>query len=234
MEKSSFEKIRRLLEISEREHHCRVLLTTENISVIRHNPAPYTLSVIPRPLPSHVVEGEHFVVVDLWCLVSGGANSSRNPIIEASSHVHGARSTSRSSSSSSGGSSSSLPALGERTRSKHPERLLLPAQVAGPAPRVVKVKRKRAFGRRNASGSKGEDFVPWIPADTEGPQDLEEEERLERMTGCSIAMPPARGSGRWFPAVSLILPRLWDLVCLALREDRRCKPLSFLVLLSLG
>ena len=32
-------------------------------------------------------------------------------------------------------------------------------------------------------GSKGEDFVPWVPADTEGPQDLEEEEREERMTG---------------------------------------------------
>ena len=48
---------------------------------------------------------------------------------------------------------------------------------------MVKVKRKRAFGRLNASGSKGEDFIPWIPADTEGPQDLEEEERVERMTG---------------------------------------------------
>ena len=32
-------------------------------------------------------------------------------------------------------------------------------------------------------GSKGEDFVHWVPANTEGPQDLEEEERDERMTG---------------------------------------------------
>ena len=62
-------------------------------------------------------------------------------------------------------------------------RLLPPVQVAGPAPRVVKVKRKRAFRHRNASGSKGEDFVPWVPADTKGPQDLEEKERDERMTG---------------------------------------------------
>ena len=56
-------------------------------------------------------------------------------------------------------------------------------QVAGLAPRVVKVKRKKASGRRNAPGSKGEDFVPWVPANTEGPQDFEEEEREERMTG---------------------------------------------------
>ena len=108
------------------------------------------------------------MVADLRRLVSGSASFSRNPVIKASSWVQGARGTSRSSASSSGDSSSSPPA--------HPERLLLPAQVAGPAPRVVKVKRKRASGRRNTLGSKGEDFIPWIPADTEGPQDLEEEE----------------------------------------------------------
>ena len=48
--------------------------------------------------------------------------------------------------------------------------LLPPVQVAGPAPRVVKVKRKRASGRLNAPGSKGEDFVPWVPADMEVPR----------------------------------------------------------------
>ena len=140
MEKSSIEKIHRLLEISEQERHCRVLLTPENISVVRHNPAPYTLPVIPRPLPLQVVEGEHFVIADLWRLVFGSGNSSRNPIIEASSLVQGAGSTSRSSASSSGGSNSSPPAPCQRTRSSRPERLLPPTQVAGPAPRVVKVK----------------------------------------------------------------------------------------------
>ena len=134
MEKSSIEKIRRFLEIYERERHCRVLLTLENISVVRHNPTPYTLPVIPRPLPSHVVEGEHFVVADLRHLVYGGASSSRNSVIEALSRVHEAGSTSRPYASSSGGSSSSLPALGERTRSSHPERLLLLTRVIGLAP----------------------------------------------------------------------------------------------------
>ena len=134
VEKSSIEKIRRLLEFSERETHCRVLLTLENISVVRHNPAPYTLPIIPRPLPSHVVEGEHFVITDLRRLVSGSASSSRNPVIEASSRVQGAGSTSRLSASLSRGSSSSPLASGKRTKSSHPERLLPPAQVAGPTP----------------------------------------------------------------------------------------------------
>ena len=76
VEKSSIEKIRRLLEISERERHYKVLLTRENISAVRNNPAPYTLPVIPRLLPSNVVEGEHFVLADVRRLVSGSASSS--------------------------------------------------------------------------------------------------------------------------------------------------------------
>ena len=48
---------------------------------------------------------------------------------------------------------------------------------------MVNVKRKRALGRRNAPGSRGDNFIPWVPDDTDGPQDLEEEERVEIMTG---------------------------------------------------
>ena len=55
--------------------------------------------------------------------------------------------------------------------------------MAGSALRVVKIRRKGAFGQRNVPGSKGEDFIPWVSAEHEGPQDLEEEEREERMTG---------------------------------------------------
>ena len=85
VEKLSIEKIRRLLEISEREHHFQVLFTPENISAVRSNSAPYTLPVIPWPLPSDVVEGEHFVVADLRRLVSSSVSFSKDPIIEASS-----------------------------------------------------------------------------------------------------------------------------------------------------
>ena len=87
VEKSSIEKIRRLLEIFERELHCEVLLTLENIYAVIRNPAPYTLLAIPRPLPSNVVEGEHFVIADLRHLASGSASASRDPVVEASSRA---------------------------------------------------------------------------------------------------------------------------------------------------
>ena len=183
VEKSSFEKIRRLLEFSEGERHCKVLLTPENIYVVRHNSTPYNLLVIPRPLPRDVGEGEHFVVVDLRRLVYCGESSSRDPIVEASSQVQDVGSASGASTSSSGSSRSFPPAPGRGARRGHLERQPLHVQVLGPAPRVVRIKRKGGPGRRNALGSKGEDFVPWVPADSEEPQDLEEEERRERMTG---------------------------------------------------
>ena len=87
MEKSSFEKISRLLEIFEKEWHYKVILTPDNISAVRRNPAPYTLSVIPRPLPSDILEGEHFVIADLRRLISSGARPSGGPVVEASSRV---------------------------------------------------------------------------------------------------------------------------------------------------
>ena len=167
VEKSSIEKIRRLLEISEHKRYYKVLLTQG--SVVRCNPAPYTLPVISRPLPSDVIEGEHFVLADLWHLVSSNACSSRDPVVEASSRVQGAKSASRSSTSSSRGSSSSHPAPCRRTRSIHPERLPSPEQVAGFASRVVNIKGKGASGRRNAPRSKREDFIHWVHADTKGP-----------------------------------------------------------------
>ena len=48
---------------------------------------------------------------------------------------------------------------------------------------MVKVKRKRALERRNAPGSRCEDFILWVPDDTDSPQDLEEEEWMERTVG---------------------------------------------------
>ena len=181
VEKSSLEKIRRLLELSERERHCKVLLTPENISAVRHNPAPYNLPVIPRPFPWDVVEGEHFVVVDLRRLVSHCVSSSRDLVVDASSRVQGVGRTSEASTSSRGSSNSSPPPpLGLGTRRGNPERP--PCASAQTRPRVVRIRRKGTPGRRNAPGSKGEDFVPWVPADSEEPRDLEDEERRERMT----------------------------------------------------
>ena len=183
MEKSSLEKIRRLLKISEQKRNYKVLLTLDNISAVRRNPSPYTLQVIPRSLPLDIVEGEHFVIADLWCLISSSARPSGDPVVEASSWVQGAGHASGSSTFLSGDSSSAHPAPNRRTRSSRPERLPLPDRVAGSAPRVVKNRWKGAYGQRNAPWSKGEDFVPWVSVEHEGLQDLEEEEQEERMTG---------------------------------------------------
>ena len=48
---------------------------------------------------------------------------------------------------------------------------------------MITIKRKGAARRRNAPGSRGEDFIPWVGGEPEEFQDLEEEEREERMTG---------------------------------------------------
>ena len=129
------------------------------------------------------MEGEHFVIANLQRLISSSARSSIGLVVEASRRVRGAGSVSGSSTSPSEDSSSSYPVLSRKTRSSRPERLPLPERVAGSAPRVIKIKQKGATGRRNAPRSKREDFVPWVSAKHEDFQDLEEEEREERMTG---------------------------------------------------
>ena len=83
VEKSSFEKIRWLSYISEQERHYKVLLTPDNISAVRRNPTPYTLPVIPLPLPKNIVEGEHIVIANLRRLISSSARPSDGPVVEA-------------------------------------------------------------------------------------------------------------------------------------------------------
>ena len=97
--------------------------------------------------------------------------------------MQGAWRVSGSSTSPSEDSSFSQPIPSRRTRSSRPERLPLSEQVAGSTPRVITIKRKRVVGRRNAPGSKGEDFIPWVSGESEDFQDLEDKEREERMTG---------------------------------------------------
>ena len=181
VEKSSFEKIRRLSEISEQELHYKVLLTLDNISAVRGHPAPYTLLVIPRPLPSDIVEREHFVIADLRRLISSSTRPSSDPVVESSSRVQGSASGSSTSPREDSSSAHLVPS--RRTRSSRPKRLPSLEGVAGSDLQVVKIKRKGVARRRNAPRSKGEDFVPWVSAEHEDFQDLEEEKREERMMG---------------------------------------------------
>ena len=63
MEKAGFKKIQKLLEIFEWERHHEILLTMKNLHELSHNPSPYTLLVIPCPLPIEIVEDEHYVIL---------------------------------------------------------------------------------------------------------------------------------------------------------------------------
>ena len=74
VERASFVKISKLLEISEHERHHEVLLTVKNLHDLRRHPLPYNVLIIPRPLPSEVVECEHFLAADLLSLILGGSS----------------------------------------------------------------------------------------------------------------------------------------------------------------
>ena len=78
MEKASFNKIQRLLETSEQERHHEILLTAKNLRELSCNPSPYIIRVIPRPLPTKIVEGEHYVIADLLNLASGSSTLAKN------------------------------------------------------------------------------------------------------------------------------------------------------------
>ena len=83
VEKASLRKIRRLLEVSKQERHYEVLLTLKNLANVKRSPAPCSLPIIPRLLPSEIVGGEHFVTTDLLDLLVGRASSPGDPEAEA-------------------------------------------------------------------------------------------------------------------------------------------------------
>ena len=83
MEKVSFKKIQKLRKIFEKEWNHEILLTAKNLRELRCSPSPYTIPVIPRPLPVEIVDGEHFVIVDLPNLASGSSSPAKDLETEA-------------------------------------------------------------------------------------------------------------------------------------------------------
>ena len=77
MEKASFKKIQKLLEIFEREQHHEILLTARNLRELSRSPSPYISPIIPRPLPIEIVEGEHYVIANLLNLASGSSSPAK-------------------------------------------------------------------------------------------------------------------------------------------------------------
>ena len=78
MEKASFKKIQRFLEISEQERHHEILLTAKNLRELSRSPSPYIIPIIQRRLPVEIVEGEHYVIADLLNLAPGSSSPSKN------------------------------------------------------------------------------------------------------------------------------------------------------------
>ena len=52
---------------------------------LSRHPSPYSVPIIPRPLPLDIMEGEHFVVADLLSLILSGSSPAR----EAESEMTG-------------------------------------------------------------------------------------------------------------------------------------------------
>ena len=77
-------KIWKLLEIFEWERHQEVL-TWKNLGDLSHKPAPYTVPVIPRPLPIKIMEGEHYVTADLLNSLPGNSSPTRESETEVAS-----------------------------------------------------------------------------------------------------------------------------------------------------
>ena len=143
VKKASLAKIHRLLEVSEQEHHYKVLLTLKNLVDVRWSPAPYSLPIIPCSLPSKIVGGEHFVTIDLLDLLAGRVPSPGDPEAEALRQEQALRASSVPSTSTSGGSSSALPIPYPEAENICPTGLPLPRKRIGLAPRLLMIKKKR-------------------------------------------------------------------------------------------
>ena len=83
MEKTGFKNIQKLLEISERERHHKILLTVRNLHELSRNRSHYILPIIPRPLPTDIEKGKHYFIVDLMNLAPGSSSPAHTSETEA-------------------------------------------------------------------------------------------------------------------------------------------------------
>ena len=74
MEKTRLDRIRRLLEITEKERNHKLLLSIKNLQELGASPFPYIVPVIPRLLPEKLIKGEHFILADLLKSIPGSSS----------------------------------------------------------------------------------------------------------------------------------------------------------------
>ena len=150
---------------------------------MRQSPAPYSLPIIPRSLPSEIMGEEHFVITDLLDFLAGRAPSPEDLEAKALSREQELRASSVPSTSTRGGSSSALPVPGLEAGSVCPVGLPLPRKRIDPTPQVLTIKKKRTTQGKSARGAQVEDFTPWVRSKPSQPSLSEEEEEEEEMTG---------------------------------------------------
>ena len=162
VERANFTKIRRLLEISEQKRHHEFLLTLKNLHHLSCHPSPYSVPIIPRPLPSEVVEGEHFVTADLLSLIPG----SSSPAVQEESEAAGRElviNTQPTQPSSTSKDSGPTPQASKQVEGgSRLERPPLAIKDSRPTPRASK-KKKGTLRRQKVVGARVEDFIPWVP-----------------------------------------------------------------------
>ena len=166
---------------SERERHCKVLLTSKNLSDMRRNPTPYSLPIILCPLPLEIIDGENFFTVDLLCLISDDALTSGGVRAEIADQRPAAPSPSGPPAPNSEGSSSAHPASRRGIGGSRLEHLPLPSRGGKSTRRILKVKKKKETERGNAPRTQVSDFIPWVPPGSSQPSNSEEGEEEEMM-----------------------------------------------------
>ena len=74
VEKANLKSIKHLVEIIEGERNHELLLSVKNLRELGASPFPYIVSVIPRPLPTKLVRGKHFVLTNLLKSIPGSSS----------------------------------------------------------------------------------------------------------------------------------------------------------------
>ena len=181
VERDSFAKIQRLLEIFEQERNHEVLLIVRNLHDLSRHPFPYSVTIIPHPLPSEVVESEHFIAADLLSLIPNRGSPTRKAESEAAGRELVIRTQPVQASSASEDSGPTPQVSGQVERGSRLERPTLAIKDSRPAPRASK-KKKGTLRRQKVVGARVGDFIPWIPPISRRSPGLEEEEEEEEMS----------------------------------------------------
>ena len=181
VERASFERIQRLLEISEQEQHHEVLLTDKNLQDLSLHPSPNSVPIIPRPLPSEIVEGEHFITRDLLNLIPGSSSPAREVESEVFNRELVVRIQPEQPSSASKDFGPTPRASRQVEGGNHSERPPLARKGSRPASQASK-KKKGTFRRLKIVGAGAEDFIMWVPLVSQRSPDWEEEEEKDGMS----------------------------------------------------